>query len=254
MTTGYRKVGEFCWINMLTPAPDRACEFFGSLLGWTFGEIPGMGYLIRVGGKDAGGLFNNVSPQTPNGAAPAIGAMVKVANADATVERVRALGGTAHPAFDIGDQGRMAVCFDPNGAEFDIWEGKKSQGTDADTTVTGAPSWFETITSDPAKAAAFYTALFGWTAEAMPVPDISYTTFKLGSGFVAGMLPITSGMGAIPSHWGVYFTVNDADASAREAARLGGTICSPPTDVPGVGRFAMLKSPQGVSFYVMAYA
>ena len=31
-------------------------------------------------------------------------------------EKVAALGGTAKPAFDVGEQGRMAVCFDPNGA------------------------------------------------------------------------------------------------------------------------------------------
>jgi hypothetical protein len=34
------------------------------------------------------------------------------------------LGGTARPAFDIGEQGRMVVCHDPNGCEFDIWEPK----------------------------------------------------------------------------------------------------------------------------------
>jgi len=41
----------------------------------------------------------------------------------AAAEKVSALGGTARPAFDIGDQGRMAVCFDPNGAEFDVASG-----------------------------------------------------------------------------------------------------------------------------------
>ena len=52
--------------------------------------------------------------------------MVKVDSADAICEKVKSLGGRARPAFDIKEQGRMAECFDPNGAEFDIWEPKKA--------------------------------------------------------------------------------------------------------------------------------
>ena len=45
------------------------------------------------------------------------GVMVKVENADAACDKVASLGGTTKPVFDIAAQGRMAVCFDPNGAE-----------------------------------------------------------------------------------------------------------------------------------------
>ena len=79
--------------------------------------------------------------------------MVKVDSADATCEKVASLGGQAKPAFDIMDQGRMAVCFDPNGAEFDVWEPRRIHGTDVDTTQHGAPSWFETLTTDVDRAA-----------------------------------------------------------------------------------------------------
>ena len=62
-------------------------------------------------------------------------------DADATAEKVKSLGGDAKPPFDIMDKGRMAVCFDPNGAEFDVWEPRAAQGTDVDTSEHGAPSW-----------------------------------------------------------------------------------------------------------------
>lgn len=55
----------------------------------------------------------------------------------------------------------MAVCFDPNGAEFDVWQPGRS--TDADTSHHGVPNWFETITTDVDRAATFYAELFGWT-------------------------------------------------------------------------------------------
>src|SRR5258708_26859303 len=125
MTTRTRKPGEFCWINMLAPRPAEARDFFGKLLGWPYGEIPGMGHVIKVSGHDIGGLFDIESPQTPPGTPPFIGVMVKVESADATAAKVIALGGTAMSAFDIMDAGRMAVCHDPNGAQFDLWEPKK---------------------------------------------------------------------------------------------------------------------------------
>ena len=254
MTTGTRRTGEFCWINMLTPEPAKAREFFGKLLGWTFVEIPGMGHRMQVGGRDVGGMFDLASPNTPPGTPPLIGVMVKVGSADAIVAKVAALGGKAMPAFDITDQGRMAVCFDPNGAAFDVWEPKKGQGADSDRTQHGATSWFETMTTDVDRASKFYTALFGWTAESMPMPDFVYTSFKLGDAYVAGMMPILPQMGAVRPHWGTYFTVNDTDKAATEAVAMGGSICVPPRDIPGVGRFAGITSPQGVNFYVIKYA
>ena len=89
MTTRIRNPGEFCWINMLTPQPTEACAFFEKLLGWSYAEIPGMGYLIKVGGSDIGGLFDLNSPQTPKGTPPLIGVMVEVENVDATAEKIK---------------------------------------------------------------------------------------------------------------------------------------------------------------------
>ena len=106
---GTRKPGEFCWINMLTPSLDESRAFFEALLGWTFFEMPGIGYGMKVGGSDIGGMFDVNGPNALPGAPAHINAMVKVESADATVERVNSLGGKAKPAFDIFDAGRMAV-------------------------------------------------------------------------------------------------------------------------------------------------
>ena len=253
MTTGTRKLGEFCWINMLTPRPDEARAFFGSLLGWTYSEIPGMGHAIKVDGHDIGGLFDLEGPKTPPGTPPLIGVMVKVESADATAEKANALGGQARPAFDIGESGRMSVLNDPAGAQFDLWEPKAMPGTDVNNRSHGAPSWFETLSRDSAKARPFYCELFGWTSETAPMGGTEYTTFQLDGLPVAGMMQITPEMGTFPSHWGVYFTVNDADAIVKLAAELGATIFIPVMPVPGIGRFCGLISPQGVRFYAIEY-
>jgi predicted enzyme related to lactoylglutathione lyase len=176
--------------------------------------------------------------------------MVKVDSADAVAARVTALGGRALPAFDILQNGRMAVCFDAAGAEFDAWEPRLQPGTDVDSSLHGAPSWFELMTTDVARAARFYGELFGWKARA--VPGSGYSVLALGGNDIAGMQAITGRMGKMPSHWATYFTVTDADATARLAVELGAQIDMQPHAASGV-RFCGLTSPQGVHFRVVAH-
>jgi predicted enzyme related to lactoylglutathione lyase len=237
---------------MLTPEPAKAREFFGKLLGWTYVEIPGWAIGCRSTVSDIGGIFDLASPSTPPGTRPLIGVMVKVDNADAIVAKATSLGGAAMPAFDIMDQGRMAVCHDPNGAEFDLWQPKRMQGFDVDSRQHGAPSWFETLTTDIDRATSFYSELFGWTPEVKQMPGYEYTVFKLADAYVAGMMPILPDMGEMRPHWGTYFTVDDVDKTTSEAAKLGATCACRSRTFPGVGRMSGITSPQGVNFYVIS--
>ena len=122
-----------------------------------------------------------------------------------------------------------------------------------DSAAIGAPSWFESMTTDVAKCVPFYQSLFGWTPETMDMGDFKYTTFKLDGEYVAGMMAIQPDMGPMPAHWGVYFNVADVDAAAQKATDLGATVMVPPQDIPDVGRFCVIRSPQGVAFCVIRY-
>ena len=251
MATGIRKAGDFCWINIVTPEPTEAMEFFAKVLGWTFYEMPPYGHGVQVGGKDIGALFDIKGPSCPPGMSPVMGVMVKVDDADSTVEKIRSLGGKADPPGDVADNGRMAVCHDPNGGAFDIWEPKTMHGTDADSSHAGAPSWSETLTTDVARAREFYSTLFGWTAEVKQMPGMEYTVLRNQGTDIAGLMAIPHP--EIPPHWGTYFTVTDADLAAKTAKELGGTICIPPMDIPEIGRFCGIITPQGVRFYAIQY-
>ncbi len=254
MTTAVRANGDFCWINVLTPQPAEAREFFGKLLGWTFSDMQGMGDLIKAGGGDIGGLFDVNSPQTPKGTPAVIGVMVKVEDADAMAEKVTLLGGKSHPPMDIMDNGRMVMCHDPSGANIDLWQAKRQSGATPDKTKHGVPSWFENYTTDVSRASKFYADLFGWTPEVMHMPGMDYTTFKIGDELpIAGMMMIASEMGSMPPHWGTYFSVDNVDETVRKADELGGSVPVPLHDIPEIGRFAGLMSPQGVMFFVITY-
>ena len=253
MPTGNRKNGEFCWINMITSKPAEAQDFYAKLLGWTYTVMPGMGHGIQVGGRNIGAMFDLENPNNPPGTRAMIGVMVKTESADAMSAKFNANGGRALTAFDVGPQGRMAIGYDPAGANIDLWEGKGSAGTDADDRRHGAPSWFETITTDVAAVEKFYTTVFGWTSESTPMGDFDYTVFSLDGAMVAGMMPVQPDMGEMKPNWAVYFTVDSADAAVKTAAEIGGVVCVPVTPIPHIGLFAGITSPQGINFFVIQY-
>jgi predicted enzyme related to lactoylglutathione lyase len=55
----------------------------------------------------------------------------------------------------------------------------------------------------------------------------------------------------VPPHWGVYFAVDDCDATVAKTKELGGQVVADAMDIPA-GRFAGLVDPQGASFSVIA--
>ncbi|MFI6638165.1 VOC family protein [Streptomyces sp. NPDC050504] len=115
--------------------------------------------------------------------------------------------------------------------------------------VLGGPCWVELSTSDLAASRAFYGVLFGWRCETDPREEAGgYTVAHVGDAPVAALTPLYSP--EQPAGWQVSFATADADASAEEARRLGGTLLAGPMDVFDMGRFAMLADPGGAVFHV----
>ena len=140
--------------------------------------------------------------------------------------------------MDILDSGRMAMLIDPGGAVVGLWESGEHKGAQV-VNEPGALGWNELTCRDPATAIAFYASVFGWEPRTMNMDGgVDYTIFNLGDGRVAGLMPMDDNWPeGIPSHWMVYFVVDDADASATLATELGGSVAVPAFDT-GVGRVA----------------
>jgi len=118
--------------------------------------------------------------------------------------------------------------------------------------MAGAQSsfvWYELMTSDVAAAKAFYAKVVGWSTQDMPMPGMTYTLLRIGDTQIGGLmaLPKDAGGAGMKSCWVGYAGVDDADTAAAKVKRLGGKILLPPTDIPNVGRFAMVADPQGAS-------
>lgn len=250
--------GTFCWVELGTSDGEGAKKFYTELFGWGFTDNPigpNMVYtMLKLDGKDVGALYQLTPEMSAQGIPPHWLSYVSVTSVDETAAKAKDAGGTLmKEAFDVFDVGRMAVVKDPTGAVFALWEPRKHAGAGI-TNVPNSFCWNELGTTDTAKAAAFYTNIFGWTANTQNFGPMEYTMFTNGEKPAGGMYGLTPEMGNIPSHWLVYFAVEDCDATVEKANSLGGKTMKPADDIPGVGRFAILLDPQGTAFAIIKLA
>jgi predicted enzyme related to lactoylglutathione lyase len=240
--------GRFCWVELATSDQPAAKVFYGGLFGWEPRDQP-MGpnefyTLMEKSGRDAAAAYTLRPDQ--KGVPPHWLLYVAVERADAAAARAKDLGASVlAPPFDVMDSGRMAVLQDPTGAVFAVWEARRHPGLGV-VEEPGAFCWAELLTRDTSKAQSFYEALFGWATGG----DARYTEWKSGDRSIGGMMEIQKDWGDVPPHWLVYFQVENVDRSIEKAKALGATLTMGPQDMPEVGRFAMLRDPQGAAFYV----
>lgn len=250
--------GMFCWTQLGTHDPEQSKTFYSGLFGWSFEDtnIDGTTFtLVKKNGKDVGGLYRLLREQSDRGIEPSWEPFVAVENADRATAKVRESRGKvlAEPS-DVLDHGRFAAFEDPTGAAFLVWQAKKQIGSEIVNEV-GSMCWNELITHDSARAGEFYRQVFGWTLEPQSTPmpmGGTYTVFKKNGAQAGGMIQATQQMRLTHPYWMVYFGVDDCDRSAANAERLGGKKRMPPTDIPDIGRFAVLSDPQGAYFSIIA--
>ncbi|HEX6534236.1 MAG TPA: VOC family protein [Gemmatimonadaceae bacterium] len=111
--------------------------------------------------------------------------------------------------------------------------------------------WYELLTTNPVAASRFYTSVLGWGTQQWEGSP-PYTMYTNGDAPLGGVWPIAAeqkSQGVAP-HWLPYVGVRNVDTTTAEAARLGATVLKEPADIPEVGRFAVLRDPQGATFAV----
>lgn len=133
-------------------------------------------------------------------------------------------------------------------------EAAPAAATQARSRHHGSFIWYELMSPDPESAKAFYDAVVGWDIEPEPAGAMDYRMIRRSDGGNAGgVLRLTQDMashGAKPI-WLGYVAVDDVDATAGQIAAAAGKVLMPPSDIPGVGRIAMVADPQGSPLYVM---
>jgi predicted enzyme related to lactoylglutathione lyase len=244
--------GSFCWIELATTDGPGAKKFYAELFGWEAQDnafSPDMVYtMLKLDGKDVGALYQKgeMTKQVPTHWA----SYISVTSADEIAAKAKALNGTVvQEPFDVMEVGRMAVIADPTGAVFCIWQPKVHKGVGVKG-ETNSLCWNELLTNDTTKAIDFYTKLFGWKTKT-DSGATAYTEIMNGDEHIGGIMQIQPQMGPMPPNWGIYIAVADCDGTAQKATSLGGRQYVPPTDIPHVGRFAVLSDPQGAVFNII---
>lgn len=119
----------------------------------------------------------------------------------------------------------------------------------------GVFSLNELITTDLTSAKEFYGELLGWTfTETKTIYGNPYLVIHREGTNVGGMMLKDGNVpdDVIPC-WDTYITVDDIEASVKRVEELGGEVILPPTDIPKVGRFCVIKDPQGISLNLITY-
>jgi predicted enzyme related to lactoylglutathione lyase len=107
----------------------------------------------------------------------------------------------------------------------------------------GQPLWLDLVTEDADAAASFYEDLLGW--EIVPGREADLLV-RNGGRDIAAIYQISDEMpNASESQWLVGIVTDDLESSVEAARSAGGTVLREITDVPGSGRYAVLRDPQG---------
>jgi len=251
-----------CWVDTIQPDPQAAAAFYRDLFGWEHDDatppgVPGRYWIARLPGGDAAAIAAPPSGAPPQ---PAWRTYVWVTDADATAVEVRAAGGSVlREPDDIGEAGRTAVCADPAGAAFSLWQPGAHRGAAA-VNEPGAVNFNDLHTRDLEGARSFYGTVFGWelldvgggSVWALPgygdflerrQPGMRESMAQMGAperfeDVVASASQMGEDQPGVAAHWGVTFGVADADAVAQRAAALGARVDVAPSCAPRVRRTA----------------
>jgi predicted enzyme related to lactoylglutathione lyase len=261
-----------CWIDTSQPDPEAAVAFYRDLFGWAVEDAmppgsEGKYYIARLRGGDVAAVAS-----LPDGGPPTAvwNTYIWVESVDETAAKVDEAGGRILVTpFDVMEAGRMAMCADPEGATFYLWEARRHRGAQI-VNEPGSLNFNGLNTRDPEGAKAFYGSVFGWQtmefgggAEAWQLPGYGdhleerdpgvrerMAATGAPAGFedvVATLNPIRGGQPGVPAQWSITFAVDDADAIAQRASELGGQVVVPPFDAPWV-RMTVITDPQGATF------
>jgi uncharacterized protein len=107
--------------------------------------------------------------------------------------------------------------------------------------------WFDLMTNNPAASPGFYPQVTGWGTTSWNGPN-PYTMWTANGTPIGGVMSL-SPRGSTP-HWLSYISSPDTDQTVTVAVDLGARVLKAASDIPTVGRFAVLTDPQGAAFAV----
>ena len=216
--------GTFCWADLSSTDLEAAKAFYGRVLGWSYRERPtsqGAYWLAVRDDAVVAGVYR--------GEADRWNSYVALDSADDVPAEHVVMG-----PFEVEGIARIVVFKDPGGAVLCGWEPRGLDGAER-LTAPGALCWNELETDEPEAVKRFYADLLGWTydGETIMVGDRPNGAIR-----TTGQEPA----------WGACFAVDDLEAALEDVAK----VVVPPTEMAGLGTYAVAADPQGAVFALYA--
>jgi uncharacterized protein len=250
----------FVWHDLNTSDVDGAMRFYGEVFHWKFGVSDRAYVHITAGDRMIGGMRKlGAEEHQP----PSWLGYVAVDDVKAAVAAIEQAHGHVHvPATVLDQVGTFAVTADPSGGVFAPWRSARAEENQPELApplpAPGTFCWDELMTTDPDAAGAFYASVFGWKPHPIDMGGGAiYTVFHRPGTRAPDGQPVGAGgmmkspPGVPHSFWIPYVAVEHADRASELAAKLGGQVTVPPTDIPNVGRFAILLDTQGAALGIL---
>jgi uncharacterized protein len=244
--------GRFVWYELITTDAEAAKAFYTKVLGWGARDVsvPGRPYTLFIAGEAAvSGLMDLPEDARKLGGTPSWIGYVGVDDVDATVDRIKRLGGVVQvPPTDIPNISRFSIFADPQTAKLALFKWLNPiREQPAEPGAPGRVGWHELLAADWEKALVFYSELFGWQKANADIGEMgTYQLFAAGGETIGGML---TKPGIMPSpFWLYYFNVADIDAAAQRVKSGGGEILDEPLELPGGSWVVQCTDPQGAIF------
>jgi predicted enzyme related to lactoylglutathione lyase len=246
--------GRLAWYELLTTDLNAAIEFYTDVIGWRTEPFGGDYTMWAASQGPLGGLAQLPEQAVKMGAVPYWQANVDVADVDATIAKLKELGGKVFVTEEVPTGGKFAVIADPQGAVLAVFT-PANPGASHDPTKPGEFAWAELYTTDHEAALRFYSAIAGW--EQLGSFDMgamgTYVLWGREGKQLGGMMTLPPGMKtpdgrAVPPSWMYYTTVADLDAALARAKARGARVLNGPMEVPRGQRVVQLMDPQGAAF------
>jgi hypothetical protein len=240
--------GRFVWHELVTGDVDVAVDFYGRLFGWDFreGSRPSRerDRIFSVGNVDLGRIIPLHEADT---VPPSWLPFVTVEDVDRSIADALNLGGgVVSSPSSIAGFGEYALLHDPSGAQVAVFTGgDPDEDLDEGPPRPGTFIWNDVISRNPEESAKFYCGLFGWQLFKMDLGSQgTYLLMKRGEVNEGGIIRKPEEAEG-PSTWLPYVAVEDLANSCAKAARDGGSILVPPSDLHGAGTYAVIADPAG---------
>ncbi|WP_407937886.1 VOC family protein [Mycobacterium interjectum] len=222
--------GDLGYVSVWTPDPDRAADFYGHVLGWTYDPES-----HRV-----------TNTELPTGIAaspgtPTLFCCYAVADVEAARAAIAEAGGVAGETRDT-EYGVLLEATDPHGVAFAVFEpppGRKRP--ELNGSGPGELSYVTYLVPDSAGFRDFYGRVLGWAFEPGRVAD---------GWQVVGAHPMAGAAGGSAEPTTVpMWTVPDIEAAVVRVREAGGTVLAEPARQP-YGVTAECADDQGGRFYL----